>query len=348
MANMRQVAELAGCSPATVSRVLSGDSRFKVTEETRKRIYDAVSKLDYSLPARESARAQIGCILSITAEKYSDPFFTDILSAIEKECESQDLAITSTKTYNELRNSSIFQEFISAGLNGAILMERMPDDMLEQISSHIPNIIFIDNDEDDYHYDGVGFDHRMANKQAMECLLAHGYRRIALISGSSPNEPMSDSIRLSTYRDALRKAGISYDGDLIKDCLWDLDTCSRQTKELMEMKDPPDAIFAGSDSLASAVLSTLYSMGKSCPEDVGIIGFNNNEMCSYMIPPLTTVDIPTEDIGVIAVRRLSEMISARGGGKTTGSSVCKILLPTKIVTRKSLRDQNSNTERKKK
>ena len=336
MANMRQVAELAGCSPATVSRVLSGDSRFKVTDETRKKIFDAVRSLDYSLPARESSRAQIGCVLSITAEKYSDPFFTDILGAIERECEMQNLAISSTKTYNELRSPNIFQEFISAGLTGVILMERIPDDMLEQISAHIPNIIFIDNDEDDYHYNGVGFDHRLANKQAIGCLLAHGYRRIALISGSSPNEPMSDSIRLSTYRDALRKAGIDYDESLIKDCWWDLDTCSEQTRELMDLKEPPDAIFAGSDSLASAVLSTLYSMGEKCPEDVGIIGFNNNDMCSYMVPPLTTVDVPTESIGEVAVQRMSEMIR-EGKSHEGATSVRKILLPTRVIERGSLR-----------
>ncbi|MBQ1352487.1 MAG: LacI family DNA-binding transcriptional regulator [Firmicutes bacterium] len=343
MANMRQVAELAGCSPATVSRVLSGDSRFKVTDETRKKIFDAVRSLDYSLPARESSRAQIGCVLSITAEKYSDPFFTDILGAIERECETQNLAISSTKTYNELRSPNIFQEFISAGLTGVILMERIPDDMLEQISAHIPNIIFIDNDEDDYHYNGVGFDHRLANKQAIGCLLAHGYRRIALISGSSPNEPMSDSIRLSTYRDALRKAGIDYDESLIKDCWWDLDTCSEQTRELMDLKEPPDAIFAGSDSLASAVLSTLYSMGKKCPEDVGIIGFNNNDMCSYMVPPLTTVDVPTESIGEVAVQRMSEMIR-EGKSHEGATSVRKILLPTRVIERGSLRKESVTPE----
>ena len=176
MANMRQVAELAGCSPATVSRVLSGDSRFKVTDETRKKIFDAVRSLDYSLPARESSRAQIGCVLSITAEKYSDPFFTDILGAIERECETQNLAISSTKTYNELRSPNIFQEFISAGLTGVILMERIPDDMLEQISAHIPNIIFIDNDEDDYRvvYDAlylrnITFGNTLATKDKLVC-----------------------------------------------------------------------------------------------------------------------------------------------------------------------------------
>ncbi|MBR6444273.1 MAG: LacI family DNA-binding transcriptional regulator [Firmicutes bacterium] len=336
MANMRQVAEEAGCSLATVSRVLSGDSRFKVTEETKEKIFDAVRKLDYVLPSRDVNRVQIGCVLSITTEKYSDPFFTDILSSIEKECDRQNFAITTVRTFNELRNPSNLREFIGADLTGVILMERISDAILEQIKANSPYIIFIDNDEDDYHYDGVGFDHRVANKQAMDCLIRHGYRRIALISGSSPNEPMEDSIRLSTYRDSLMKAGLPYDEHLIRDCRWDLDLCAEQTKELLSLKNPPDAIFAGSDSLAAAVLSTVYGMGLSCPDDIGIIGFNNIDQCNYMVPPLTTVDIPTESIGTIAVQRLQEMIEKKD------SHMRKILLPTKIVERESLKKARSS------
>ena len=331
MANIRDVAEKAGCSIATVSRVLSGDSSFSVRPETREKIFAAVSELGYTIPVRERDRKKIGCVMAITAEKYSDPFFTDILTGIEKECENQGLSIASVRSYNELSSASIFQEFINSDLAGVILMERIPDMLLEQITKYIPHVIFIDNDEDNYLYDGVGFDHRLANRQAMTCLLEHGYRRIALISGSSPNEPLLDSIRLSTYRDTLRKAGLDYDPRLVRDCMWDLDRCAEQAKTLMQLEDPPDAIFAGSDSLASAILSALYSIGIKCPDDVGIIGFNNIELCNYTIPPLTTVEIPKAGIGTVAVQRLKEMMDNPGGERR------KILLPTRVIERESLK-----------
>ena len=75
-----------------------------------------------------------------------------------------------------------------------------------------------------------------------------------MISGASPEEPMAHAIRFGIYSEALRQADIPYDPALVKDCSWDLDTCSDQTRELMAMESPPDVIFAGSDSLAQVVL----------------------------------------------------------------------------------------------
>jgi len=330
MATIRQVAQEAGCSIATVSRVLSGDSNFKVSDETRKRINDAVTKLDYRIPLRKQNRIKVSVILSLTAEKYSDPFFTDILTSIEKECERLNISISTIKSYNELSNPATLQEFLNTEMDGVIFMEQIPDNILIQIKKHVPHILFIDNDEDDYHYNGVGFDHRVANKQAMNCLIKYGYRRIAIISGSSPNEPLEDTIRMSTYRNSLRKIGVEYDEQLVKDCEWDLDTCAEQTRELMNLPIPPEAIFAGSDSLASTILGTLYNMGYKVPDDIGIIGFNDLDMCNYTIPPLTTIKIPTDEIGTAAVQRLKEMIEG-------STSKRKILLPTKVVVRDSLK-----------
>ena len=116
------------------------------------------------------------------------------------------------------------------------------------------------------------------------------------------------------------------------DCAWDLDLCAAQTRELLSLPEPPDAIFAGSDSLASVVLGMLYSMGLRCPRDIGVIGFNNINLSSHMIPPLTTVDIPVEQIGIAAARRILDMIQGRR------ESPCKILFPTKLVKRESLRE----------
>ena len=133
------------------------------------------------------------------------------------------------------------------------------------------------------------------------------------------------------YREMLRRAGIKYDKALVKDCSWDLNLCKRQTQELMELPEPPDAIFAGSDSLASVVLGTLYELGFRCPRDVGVIGFNNIDLSSHMVPPLTTIEVPTADIGKAAVERMLQII------KDKDSSIRRILFPTKLIERKSLK-----------
>ena len=331
MANIRQVAKLASVSPATVSRVLSGDPDFNVREETRRKIIDAAAQLQYEIPVRQQDQYRFGCILADSVDKYSDPFFVDILSAMELTCKGNNSMISIVKSYRELAVPQILQEFISAELDGVFLMEHVPEETMAVLEAHIPHIIMIDKDEPEYDYDNVGFDHTTANWQVMKTLLDRGYRRIALVSGSSPAMPLNETIRMIIYREMLRRANIEYDDDLVKDCSWELSLCEKQTRELMALPEPPDAIFAGSDSLASVVLGTLYGMGFRCPRDIGVIGFNNIDLSSHMVPPLTTIEVPTNDIGRAAVERMLQII------KEKDQSIRRILFPTRLIERKSLK-----------
>lgn len=332
MATIRQVAKEAGVSIATVSRVLSADPGFTVKSETRDKILAAVRKLNYEIPIREPRQLRFGCVLADTTDKYGDPFFMEILQAMEESCRDKGAMIASTKSYQELEDPQILQEFLGEDLSGVFLMEHVSAEVMTAIKSHIKNIVFIDNDEPDYYFNNVGFDHMTANWQVMDCLLNKGYKRIGIISGGTNRVPLSGTVRLVTYREMLRRAGIEYDEVLVKDCLWDLDLCKSKTEELMDLPEPPDAIFAGSDSLASVVLGTLYSMGYRCPRDVGVIGFNNIDLSEHMVPPLTTIEVPTVDIGKAAVERMLQIID---GDK----SIRRILFPTEIIERKSLKRQ---------
>lgn len=331
MANIRQVAKKAGVSAATVSRVLSGDPGFRVREETRRKINEAVAQLQYEIPVRQQDQYRFGCVLSHTADKYSDPFFVDILVAMEDACKGKNATIAIIKSFEELENPQSLQEFIGAELDGVFLMERISPEAMTAFKTHIPNIILIDKDEPEYNFNNVGFDHTTANWQVMHTLLSRGYKRIALISGSSPGKPLSETIRMVTYREMLRRAEIDFDEDLVKDCCWDFDQCKKQTQDLMKLSDPPDAIFAGSDSLASVVLGTLYAMGLRCPRDIGVIGFNNIDLSSHMVPPLTTIEVPTAEIGKAAVERMLQII------KDKDSPIRSILFPTRLIERKSLK-----------
>lgn len=334
MANIRDVAQEAGVSITTVSRILSRDDTFKVTAQTRQRVLDAATRLDYRFrPSARKQKVKLGCVLALTAEKYGDPFFDGILAAAEEECDRQNAVISVLKNYNDLQKRETMEELTNAGLSGLILMERVSTDVYKQLEAHIPNILFVDNDESNCYFNGVGFDHAAANWQAMNCLISHGYRRIGIISGGSPNEPFLNSTRFMIYQEALQRARLPFDEKLVKDCAWDLDLCASQARELLSLPEPPDAIFAGSDSLASAILGALYGMGLRCPRDIGVIGFNNINLSAHLIPPLTTIEIPTYEIGVTAVQRLMDMVRGNGGMSR------KILFPTKLIMRDSLKEE---------
>lgn len=333
MATIRQVAREAGVSIATVSRVLSGDPGFHVKDETRSKIMAAVRKLDYEIPLRESYALRFGCVLADTADKYADPFFMEILQAMEETCQERGAVIVSARTYEELADPQILQQFLGEDLSGVFLMEHVSSSVITAIQTHVRHIVFIDDDEPEYRFNNVGFDHTTANWQVMHHLLDKGYRRIGIISGGTMCVPFADTLRLVAYREVLRRAGIAFEEELVKDCQWDLDLCRKQTEELMSLPKPPDAIFAGSDSLASVVLGTLFSIGLRCPEDVGVIGFNNIDLSAHMVPPLTTVAVPTSEIARAAVDRMFQIV------KDGDRSIRRILFPTEIIERKSLREK---------
>ncbi len=330
MANIRDVAREAGTSIATVSRILSNDSTFDTTEQTRQNVLDAVKKLNYTVksPKKAKKKIHIGCVLALTAEKYSDPFFTSILSAAEEECIQHNALISIIRNYNELENPAVLSEICSLGLSGLILMEALPENMLSRLKAAIPHIITIDLPCCEFN--DVGFDNFDSNFKVMNCLLDHGYRRIAYIGGSSPGESFENSPRMAAYREALFRCGISYDPSLALNCNWDLDRCAECASQLLSLECLPEVIFAGSDTLASVILSVMHKKGLKCPEDVGLFGFNNISMSSLLAPPLSTVHVPTKDIGITAVRRLMEMIKCRD------SRIMKIHFPTQIILRESI------------
>lgn len=328
MATLRDVAKQAGVSLATASRILSNDPSFKTTEQTRKKVEDAVASLNYTFKSKaKQSKYNIGCIMAVTTEKYGDPFFNSILASAEEESTKYGMVISSIKNYNELKDPNVLAEMCRQNLDGLILMEDLPTDVFQQLTDSIPYLVGIDPYMCDYN--NVGFDHIEATFQVMNHFLACGCRRIAYIGGGAPNTNFLDSKRMIAYRESLRKAQIPYDPSIVIDCDWDIEQCARETERIMKAKDRPDAIFAGSDTLASVILGKLYEMDIHCPRDISVIGFNNLSISAHMIPPLSTIEVPTHEIGKRAVQRLYQLMHDHD------DTILNILLPTKFIERNS-------------
>lgn len=335
MSSIRDVAKEAGVSIGAASRILSHDESFKTTKETKQKVFDAVERLDYKFSPRKRtvARINIGCILPLTSEKYSDPFFTSILHSLEETCTEYNGIISITRNCVELTDASLLNEFCNAGLQGLFIMEDLPENILYALKKSIPYIIAVDQPSSEFN--SVGFDHLAANTQVMEHFFNNGYQRIAYIGGASPYSSVLDSLRLIAYREALRRRNIAYDESIIKDCEWDLNLCAEYTEELLCSPNRPDAIFAGSDTLASVILGVIYRSGLRCPNDIGVVGFNNLDTSAHTVPPLTTVDVPTKAIGRFAAHRLFQLI------KEQHTDIAKISLPTTLIVRGSTKPQST-------
>lgn len=338
MSSIRDVAKLANVSTATVSRVINNDTKYKITEATRSRVWDAVKALDYTLPAKPPKHKQdeagspsqfkVGVVLSVTKKKYNDPYFMSILAGIEKRLQEKGSVISFIKTGAELHDRanliSAFQEPVS----GMILMETLNGELFDYVQSHVPYIVGIDTLRQDI--DNVGYDHYQAAVIATRHLIAQGHTKIGFIGGIDDPQDFMTSRRYQGYYIAMTAAGLTVENKWVLNCDWDEDICAEQVDAICKSGDIPTAFFASSDLMAIVALNILYKNKLSIPNDVAVIGISNIDIGKYTNPPLTTVHIPTEDIGIVA----ADMLLARMKGYDLPPQ--KILLPISLLPRNSV------------
>lgn len=332
MASIRDVATLAGVSIATVSRVLNNDTTYKMKEETRNRVWEAVAQTGYrhKMPLQTPGEGfmpgerRIGCILSVTKEKYRDPYFMSIYAGIEARLAEKGYSLAFLKTYFEIQDPEILRSTFASPPAGVILMEQLDPKIYRYLRARVPVCIGVDTRHPDI--DNVGYDHFEAGLRITNHLIDKGHKKIAFLGGSVLGKNGGASQRYTGFVAAMQMAGLPVRPEWVMDCQWDELACIDLVKELMAQPDRPTAICAASDLMAMAALSALYSIGVSVPGQVAVIGLSNIKLSQFSSPPLTTYSVPTKEIGRVAVDLLEERLN----GSTLPPR--KVYLPlTKIV-----------------
>ncbi len=173
----------------------------------------------------------------------------------------------------------------------------------------------------------VTVENKAASRQIVSHLIeAHGRRRIVLLRG--PEEQEDAMWREMGYRQALEMTGIPYDPALTSEGGFDRQVAEASVLKLLQVGVTFDAIFAGDDDAAVGVYTALSKAGKRIPDDVAVVGFDDQRMSPFLSPPLTTVRAPTEQVGRIAAQQLIRMIRGEQAEPLT-------LLPTEIILRRS-------------
>ncbi|MBK8903888.1 MAG: LacI family DNA-binding transcriptional regulator [Anaerolineaceae bacterium] len=326
---IEDVARHAGVSTATVSRVLNKTNN--VTPTTAKRVQQAVDELGYVLhtAARvlsNNKTGNIGMILPAT----STPFLASLLEGVN-EC-------TIASGYNLLIYATTNQASIQGGVplplnedntDGLLIFANSVDDrtILHLHQRQFPMVLLYRTAPGNRTIPCV----LLENKQGAYALIEHlivncGHRRIAFMAG--PAENLDAYWREQGYRQALADHNIPFDPALVGEGAFHDWTAKQQIKQWVGQELEIDAIFAGDDTAAMAAIMALQEAGKRVPEDVAVVGFNNDTMASYINPPLTTVHAPTGEVARTAARQLFHLIR----GEPTES---KILFETELVVRRS-------------
>lgn len=329
MSTIRDVAKLANVSTATVSRVLNNDSKYKMTDETKQRVLDAVKALDYELtapsPRSLTSKAKVGCILRLTKKKFNDPYYMSILSALEDRLHTKGYEIAFIRSTNEVEDRSQLQSLFKEPISGVILMDELEDDQYAFIKSQGVSIVGIDTLRTDI--DNIGYDRFAIALDGTEKLIKAGHTKVGFIGGGGKSKNIKSSQRFRGFQTAMYCAGLPVNEKWVIDCEWDEDLCAEKIDELCSTGDIPTAFFVSSDLMAMAALNRFYNNNIKVPDDVSIISVTDIEMAKYSNPPLTTYRIPTDAIGYAA----AEMLVSRINGFELLPE--KVILPSSLIVR---------------
>lgn len=320
------VARLAGVSRSTVSFVLNNTPGIKISEETRRRVLEAVKALDYkpNAIARSLAKQKTEAIAFFVLD-IANPVFPNMARGIEDVARQNGYTLflcnTDGKTLREVRYMNIMLERRVDGIiAGALSNEEvskiaqkknMPLVILEhpRLSEH--DVVYADNVKGSY--------------EAVMHLVELGHKRIAHITINPESIIVQE--RIEGYKKALEDAGIPFDDNLLK-IFYDKVDEEKAINELFSLSDPPTAIFTFSDFMAIQVMKILIRRGYRIPEDVSVVGFDDT-LANLTIPALTTVSQPFYEMGAKAAEILIERL------KNPNMPIQHIKLPTKLVIRES-------------
>ncbi len=319
MATMRDEALLAGVSTATVSHVINGSK--KISPETTERVLQAISQVNYK-PNTLAKSLRLGQThtIGVLVEDIRGLPVADIVSGI-----SETLAKGGYKTilydlhlleklYNQYEQIGIYRQRINEGLS---LLQASDVDGIIYVAMHDRHLDYLFDPMDTplvFAYSHgtqadtyVTYSNRDSAADMIRFLLGKGHKSIAVIAGHPHSYPTAQ--RLLGIQMAMQQVGLTIPQEYIRYGDWEYDSGMEQAQELLKFPSLPTAVFAMNDLMAAGCMSALKSAGLRIPEDIAVVGFDNREIARYLQPPLTTVSLPTAEIGTRAALHIIDMIN---------------------------------------
>ncbi|TKG97366.1 LacI family transcriptional regulator [Puteibacter caeruleilacunae] len=310
-ATITDIAEELGVSPSTVSRALNDHPA--ISKKTKKAVLKLARQRNYqpNLLALNLLKKRTNTIGVIVPEITSH-FFSSVINGIQdlvKPFGVNMIIGQSNESYEE--EKSIVQTFASIRVDGFLISpssETKKYDHLESlIQNNIPLVIF-DRDCEGIDIDKVFVDEYNGAFQAVEYLIQSGCKRIAHIAGSQTLSTARH--RLRAYKDALEKHSIPFNADyVVQTDGFSPEYGIEPTRRLLSLQTPPDAIFTINDGVAIGAMYVIKDAGIKIPEEISIIGFDDDPHSTYFKPSLSTVWQPTYEMGMLAARILMKRIN---------------------------------------
>ena len=307
---MNTVAKLAGVSQTTVSFVINNVESASIPQETRERVLAAVSELNYrpNMVARSLRTQRSGLIGLISDEIATTPYAGGVIEGTQDTAwdSNKILVLVNTKKNRDVEKIAItmlLERQVEGVIYAAMYHQPVsPPEILREVPSVLLNCY-----DEARSFHSVVPDEFSGGQTATEVLLAKGHRRIGFINF---RDPIPATVgRLAGYRASLSAHGVPFDQNLIVLNNGRADGGYRGAQQLMQLAAPPTAIFCFNDRTAMGAYDALRKLNLRIPDDVAVMGFDNQELiAAHLYPPLTTVELPHYEMGAWAARHLLTLV----------------------------------------
>ena len=323
---MREVAKRAGVSPATVSRVLN--KAHHISPETEKRVLEVVHQLNYfkNVHARRLATGRSD-LFGLLISEIANPYFPEIIRGFQAVAWDRgfDVLLCNTE-YNQVRTKSIIRKLIESDVRGvAIMTASVEKSMTSELTAAGVGVVFCNLGPAETLVGNISIDYQRGISQAIEHVVELGHRRTAVIAGPEDNRTAIAIKRALVEGLKARKLNPFP----VLESNYRVDAGASAVRAILAQPEIPTVIFCGSDLIAMGAMSALEEAGVQIPGDVSVVGIDDISFAFLARPPLTTISVPRERLGMIAFEALDKMLKVK---RRKGADY---YLETQLVVRRS-------------
>lgn len=331
MVTIKDVARRAGVSITTVSHVINQTRT--VSGPLRDQVLQAMQELGYrpNTLARGLRRGETSTIGLVIPDN-SNPYFAELARLIEDQGFNHGYSVILCNTDdNPVKERTYIEALLAKQVDGILFIPtgKQTQPLAELIHPQVP-VVVLDREAPDLDAPVVLADNVNGGLEAVRYLLALGHRRIACITG--PKTLAASLGRLTGYRQALEEAGIAVQETWIQPGNFRVQGGEEAMRQLLTLDPPPTAVFACNDVMAIGALRAVRTAGLTVPGDISIVGYDDIEIASAVIPALTTMAQPVTEMARQAVEQLLGLIHAEGQPAARPE---RTLLPARLVVRDS-------------
>ena len=320
---MKDVAEEAGVSLKTVSRVVNSEAG--VGNGTGQRVSAAIERLGFRRNDVARSLRAASSTLGLIIEDVANPFYSTIARAVEDVARREGyVVIASSSEESAERERELVTTLLSRQVEGLLLVPAARDHgYLRPELAMGMRVVFLDRPPGGLAADAVLIDNAGGAREGVDHLLSQGHQRIGLI-GDPPGLYTLDE-RVAGYRSALRARGVAFDPQLLRLGAHDVDQGHASTRELLSLPEPPTALFTANNRASIGALRALRTMN----EPVALVGFDDFELAELLPVPVTVVRHDPAEMGV----RAAELLFSRLNGNADPPRT--VILETELVVRGS-------------